>query len=60
MTLSGARDFQFDGVSDLTAKISFLLKKATVKNNKMREIEHLAIAKNEWMIEFLNQKQKIL
>ena len=45
MTLSGARDFQFDAVSDLTTKISFLLKKATVENNKMREIEDQVIAK---------------
>ena len=26
-TLSGARDFRFEAVSDLTSKISFLLKK---------------------------------
>ena len=45
MTLSGARDFQFDTVSDLIAHISFLLKKATVENNKMREIENQVIAK---------------
>ena len=45
MTLSGARDFQFDAVSDLTTKISFLLKKATVENNKMREIEDQVTAK---------------
>ena len=45
MTLSGARDFQFDAVSDLTTKISFLLKKATVENNKLREIEDQVTAK---------------
>ena len=45
MTLSGARDFQFDAVSDLTAKISFLFKITTVENNKMREKEHFATAK---------------
>ena len=45
MTLSGARDFQFDAVSDLIAHVSFLLKKATVENNKMREIENQVIAK---------------
>ena len=45
MTLSGARNFQFDAVSDLTAKISFLFKITTVENNKMREKEHFATAK---------------
>ena len=45
MTLSGSRYFQFDAVSDLIAHISFLLKKATVENNKMREIENQVIAK---------------
>ena len=45
MTLSGARDFQFDAVSDLTTKISFLLKKATVENNELREIEDQVTAK---------------
>ena len=39
MTLSGARDFRFQAVSDLTGKISFLLKKATLQSQKMREIE---------------------
>ena len=39
MTLSGARDFRLKVASDLTAKISFLLRKATLQNHKMREIE---------------------
>ena len=42
ITLSGARDFDFNAVSDLTAKISYLLKSATILNfkkgkNLMRE-----------------------
>ena len=41
-TLSGARDFRFEAVSDLTSKILFLLKKYTLKNLKQREIEQLA------------------
>ena len=45
ITLSGARDFQFEAVSDFTAKISFLLKKVTIQNKKMREIENQVIAK---------------
>ena len=45
MTLSGARDFQFEAVSDLTAKLSFLLKQATINNTRVRELEHLATAK---------------
>ena len=45
MTLTGARDFQFDAISDLTAKISFLLKKATDENNKMIEIEDQVTAR---------------
>ena len=45
MTLSGARDFKFDAVSDLTAWLSILLKHATLRNKKMREIENEIIAK---------------
>ena len=45
MTLSGTRDFQFEAFSDLTAKISYLLKRTALENNKIREIEHLVTAK---------------
>ena len=45
MTLSGARDFQFEAVSGLVAQLSFLLKKATVENNKMVEIENQVLTK---------------
>ena len=45
MTLSGARDFQFGVVSDLMAKLSFLLKQVTINNIRVRELEHLATAK---------------
>ena len=38
ITLSGAREFDFNALSDLTAKLSFLLKHATLKN--MRETEN--------------------
>ena len=40
MTLSGARDFKFNAISDLVAKLSILLKQATLGNNKLRELEH--------------------
>ena len=43
-TLTGARNFNFDAVSDLTARLSFLLKHATLGNRKMREIENEALA----------------
>ena len=39
MTLSGARDFRFD-VSELTARLSILLKQATLGNSHLREIEN--------------------
>ena len=32
ITFSGARDFRFDAISDLTVKLSFLLKQATLRN----------------------------
>ena len=37
-TLSGARNFNFDAVSDLTARLCILLKHATLGNRKLREI----------------------
>ena len=45
MTLSGARDFKFDAVSKLTARLSILLKHSTIGNQKLREIENHVIAK---------------
>ena len=43
--MSGARDFKFDAVSDLTARLSILLKHETLENKKLREIENKVIAK---------------
>ena len=41
ITLSGARDFGFTAISDLTAKISFLLKSTTRSNiNEMEKNRH--------------------
>ena len=40
VTLSGARDFKFEAISDLTARLSVLLKHATLGNEKLREIEN--------------------
>ena len=40
MTLSGTRDFKFDAVSDLIARLSILLKHAALGNKKMRKIEN--------------------
>ena len=38
-TLSGARDFSFDSVSDLTSGINFKIKKATLSNRDKKEEE---------------------
>ena len=46
ITLSGARDFRFEAVSNLTAKISFLLKQTTLQNMTKTEIEHIKSAQN--------------
>ena len=51
MTLSGARDFQFDAISDLTARLSVLLKHATLGNKRLREIE------NEQITEKINEER---
>ena len=40
ITLSKARDFRFEAVSDLVAKLSFLLKKATLQNIEETEKGH--------------------
>ena len=45
MSLSGARNFEFNAVSNLIAHLSFLIKKNTVENNKMRDIENELLAK---------------
>ena len=45
MTLSGARGFKFEAVSDLTARLSILLKHATLGNRRLREIENKQINK---------------
>ena len=44
MTLSGARELKFDDVSDIIAHVSILLKKATIENIKMRELEQQVTA----------------
>ena len=44
-TLSGTRDFRFDDVSELTARLSILLKHATLGSNDLREIENQTLAK---------------
>ena len=41
ITLSGARDFRFEAVSDLVAKLSFLLKQATSQNIEETEKAHI-------------------
>ena len=45
LTLSGGRDFRFDDISELTARLSILLKHATLGNRKLREIENENLAK---------------
>ena len=46
ITLSGAREFDFNTVSDSTAKLSFLLKDATLKNIRETENSHARNAYN--------------
>ena len=45
MTLSGPKDFKFEAVSDLTARLTILLKHATLGNKRLREIENEQINK---------------
>ena len=45
MTLSRARDFKFEAVSDLTTRLSILLKHATLGNRRLREMENEQINK---------------
>ena len=45
MTLSGGRDFRLEALRDLTARLSFLLKHATLGNKRLREIENENLAK---------------
>ena len=45
MTLSGGRDFRFDAISELTARLSILLKHATLGNKLLREIENENLAR---------------
>ena len=47
ITLSGARDFNFDAMSDLTAKLSYLLKRAILQKIEETEKSH---AKNAYNI----------
>ena len=46
ITLSGARDLSFDAVANLTGKISFLLKKETIRNIRENEESHARNAYN--------------
>ena len=45
MSLSGARDIEFNAVSNLIAHLSFLIKKDNLKNKKMRDLENELLAK---------------
>ena len=45
MTLSRGRDFRFEAISNLTARLSLLLKHATLGNKRLREIENENLAK---------------
>ena len=46
ITLSGAREFNFNAVSDLTARLSILLKQATLQNVRETENSHARNAYN--------------
>ena len=45
MTLSGARNLEFDAVSDFIARLSFIIKGNTVINLKQRQIDNELLAK---------------
>ena len=45
MSLSGARNFKFDAVSDFIAYLSFIIKRNTIENNKRIQIEEEMLAK---------------
>ena len=45
MTLSGARQFNFEDVSELVARLSFVIKSYTSLNKKMADIEKENLAK---------------
>ena len=45
MSLSGARNFEFDAVSDFIAHFSFAIRGNTIKNTKRRQEEHDLLAK---------------
>ena len=45
MTLSGGRDFRFDAISELTARLSILLKHGTLGNRHLRKIENENLAR---------------
>ena len=45
MSLSGARNFEFDAVSDFIAHLSFAIRGNTIKNTKRRQEEHDLLAK---------------
>ena len=45
MSLSGARNFEFDAVSDFIVHLSFIIKGNTIENIKMREIENDLLSK---------------
>ena len=45
MSLSSARNFEFDAVSDFIAHLSFIIKGNTIENTKMREIENNLLAR---------------
>ena len=45
MSLSGARNFEFDAVINFIAHLSFITKGNTIENTKMREIENDLLVK---------------
>ena len=60
ITLSGARELEFNALSDLTAKISYLLKSATRLNIQEREESHAQNAYNINKNRLFVPKRKIL
>ena len=45
MSLSDARNFEFNAVSDFIAHLFFIIKENTTENTKMREVENDLLAK---------------
>ena len=61
ITLSGARDFEFSAVFDLAARISYLIKVATLSNiNQMERVDRENAYKINESVSFISKTEKPL